>query len=49
MRNVDEAFLISSGGKAFVLVSKATNKTEKIADECRESITSLKFGYSCGD
>ena len=30
--NLDEAFLIASGGKVFVVASKAKNKTEKILD-----------------
>ena len=46
MGNLDEACLMASGGKVFVVASKAKNKTEKIADDCRDSITSLRVGFS---
>ena len=49
MGNTDEACLMALGSKTFVVASAAKNKTEKIADNCRDSITTLRVGFSSGD
>ena len=45
MVNLDEACLMVSGGKVFTVVHKEKIKTEKVPDDCRDSITSLGVGF----
>jgi len=39
---------MSANGKISVVASKAMNKTEKILDDCRESITTVRTGFASG-
>ena len=46
--NLDESCLMSSNGKIHVVASRAKMKTEKITDDCRESITTVRTGFTSG-
>jgi hypothetical protein len=47
--NLDESCLMAANGKIHVVASKSKNKTEKIADDCRDSITTLRTGFASGE
>jgi len=46
--NLDESCLMSANGKILVVASAAKIKTEKISDDCRESITTIRTGFTSG-
>jgi hypothetical protein len=48
--NLDEScFMANADGKVKVIASSDKKKTEKITDDCRSSITSVRVGFASGD
>ena len=46
--NVDQSCLMSANGNIYVVASIGKNNTEKISYDCRESITTVKMGFTSG-
>ena len=46
--NLYESCLMSANGKIYVVSSSGKNKNDKISDDCRESITTVRSGFTSG-
>ena len=44
--NLDESCIMFANGKIYVMASKGKNKTDKISDDFRESITAVRTGFA---
>ena len=46
--NLDESCLMPANGNIYVVASSGKNKTEKILDDFRKSITTVRTGFTSG-
>ena len=49
MGDLDKACLMDAGRKIIGVASREKYKTEQISDDCHDSITTLRVGFSYGD